>query len=187
MTCAVCGAVLPPGAMFCGECGASASVRRIDVPDPETTPAPRAREDSPPSEQPAVAPEPAAGPADGLPPAAAAAPEPAAATERFVLQFSTGESVTVHGTGIIGRYPVAEPGEAVDQLVPIVDHGKSVSKSHLSFGQENGAFWVSDRFSGNGTSVREPDAAPRRCEPGKRYHVSRGTRVDIGEQFFVVS
>ena len=27
----------------------------------------------------------------------------------------------------------------------------------------------------------------QRCEPGKRYRIVRGTRVDIGEQFFVVS
>jgi hypothetical protein len=107
--------------------------------------------------------------------------------ERFVLQFSTGESVTVHGTGLLGRNPLPQPGERFDQLVVISDPGKSVSKTHLEFGQEQGAFWVSDRFSGNGSVVREPDTAQRRVEPGKRYRVVRGTRVDIGEQFFVVS
>ena len=107
--------------------------------------------------------------------------------ERFVLQFSTGESVTVHGTGLLGRNPMPQPGEHFDQLVVIADPGKSVSKTHLEFGQDQGAFWVSDRFSGNGSVVREPDTAQRRCEPGKRYRIVRGTRVDIGEQFFVVS
>lgn len=107
--------------------------------------------------------------------------------ERFVLQFSTGESVTVTGTGLVGRNPIAEPGEYVDHFVVIVDPGKSVSKTHLEFGQDAGAFWISDRFSGNGTIVREPEREPRRAEAGKRYRVSRGSRVDIGEQFFVVS
>lgn len=106
---------------------------------------------------------------------------------RWVLQFSTGESVTVSGTGLIGRNPVPEPGEYFDQLVSIVDPGKSVSKTHLEFGQAAGKFWVSDRYSGNGTVVREPDSTPRRCDPGKRYRIVRGTRVTIGEQFFVVS
>jgi hypothetical protein len=106
---------------------------------------------------------------------------------RWVLQFSTGESVTVSGTGLIGRNPVAEPGEYFDQLVSIVDPGKSVSKTHLEFGQAAGKFWVSDRYSGNGTVVREPDSTPKRCDPGKRYRIVRGTRVTIGEQFFVVS
>lgn len=107
--------------------------------------------------------------------------------ERFVLQFSTGESVTVSGAGLVGRNPSAQPGEFVDQLVPIFDAGKSVSKTHLEFGQDSGRFWVSDRYSTNGSTVRQPDTEPKRCEPGRRYFVARGTRVDIGEQFFVVS
>lgn len=106
---------------------------------------------------------------------------------RFVLQFSTGESVTVFGNGLVGRNPVAEPSEYFDHLVTIVDPGRSVSKTHLEFGQAVGAFWVSDRYSGNGTVVREPDGAPLRCESGKRYRIVRGTRVIMGDQFFVVS
>jgi hypothetical protein len=107
--------------------------------------------------------------------------------ERFVLQFSTGESVTVHGTGLLGRNPTPQPGEYFDHLVVISDYGKSVSKTHLEFGQESGAFWVSDRFSGNGSIVREPESTPRRLTAGKRYRVVRGSRVDIGEQFFIIS
>ena len=109
------------------------------------------------------------------------------AEERFVLQFSTGESVTVTGAGLVGRNPSSQPGEYVDQLVTIFDAGKSVSKTHLEFGQDSGRFWVSDRYSTNGSTVRQPDLEPKRCEPGRRYFVARGTRVDIGEQFFVVS
>jgi hypothetical protein len=107
--------------------------------------------------------------------------------DRFVLQFSTGENSTVYGTGLVGRNPVTQPGEYVDQLVTIVDPGKSVSKTHLEFGQTAGAFWVVDRYSANGTIVRQPDAPPQRLDPGKRQPVARGTRVDMGEQFFVVS
>jgi hypothetical protein len=109
------------------------------------------------------------------------------AGERFVLQFSTGENVTITGAGLVGRNPSAQPGEFVDQLVTVFDPSKSVSKTHLEFGQESGRFWVSDRFSTNGSVVRQPDEEPRRCEPGKRYFIARGTRIDIGEQFFVVS
>jgi predicted component of type VI protein secretion system len=106
---------------------------------------------------------------------------------RFVLQFSTGESFTVHGSGLIGRNPQPEPGEFFDHLIRVLDTGKSVSKTHLEFGQESGAFWLKDRFSGNGTILREPDISARRAEPDRRYRVVRGTRVDIGEQFFVIS
>jgi uncharacterized Zn finger protein (UPF0148 family) len=105
----------------------------------------------------------------------------------YLLQFSTGESVTVDGPGLIGRAPSPQPGERFDHLVRIVDPGKSVSKTHLEFGQELGALWVSDRWSGNGTVVRPEDQPARRVEPGTRVRVARGTRVEIGEQFFVVS
>jgi FHA domain len=107
--------------------------------------------------------------------------------ERFILQFSTGESVTVFGSGLLGRNPTPQPGEYFDQLVTISDPGKSVSKTHLEFGQEAGSFWVSDRYSGNGSVVREPESSPKRLTAGKRYRIVRGSRVDIGEQFFVVS
>jgi uncharacterized Zn finger protein (UPF0148 family) len=106
---------------------------------------------------------------------------------RYVLQFSTGESVTVAGSGLVGRNPSMQPGEYVDQLVPIFDAGKSVSKTHLEFGQEAGRFWVTDRYSTNGSVIRQPDAEARRCDAGRRYFIARGTRVDVGEQFFVVS
>jgi pSer/pThr/pTyr-binding forkhead associated (FHA) protein len=109
------------------------------------------------------------------------------AGERFVLQFSTGENAIVFGSGLIGRNPALEPGELVDQLIAIVDGGKTVSKTHLEFGQVEGRFWVSDRFSANGTIVRQPDTRPQRLEPGRRLQVARGTRIDMGEQFVVVS
>ncbi|CAN5417895.1 hypothetical protein BH10ACT4_BH10ACT4_02240 [soil metagenome] len=109
------------------------------------------------------------------------------AGERFVLQFSTGESFTVYGSGLIGRNPRSEPGEYFDQLVRVLDPSRSVSKVHLEFGQDAGRFWIMDRFSGNGTIVREPESEPVRCQPEKRFRLARGTRVDIGEQFFIVS
>lgn len=107
--------------------------------------------------------------------------------DRFILQFSTGESFTVYGTGLIGRNPQPEPAEYFDQLIRVMDPSRSVSKTHLEFGQDSGAFWIKDRFSGNGSIVREPDAEAIRCQPERRYRLVRGSRVDIGEQFFVVS
>lgn len=186
--CSQCGSSLEPADIFCGECG----FVRHPVVQPPTRPndtvgydpfpwglprsdaATRAdvaiRDESPPvdSEETRIVDRSVTG-------------------ERFVLQFSTGESVSVTGTGLLGRNPHPEPGEFFDSIVAISDPGKSVSKTHLEFGQESGSFWVSDRFSGNGTIVREPERQPRRCDPGKRYRIARGTRVDIGEQFFIVS
>jgi hypothetical protein len=106
---------------------------------------------------------------------------------RFLFQFSTGETVSVQGSGLIGRRPLPQPSEVFDHLIQVNDVGMSVSKSHLEFGQHDGELWVSDRFSGNGTIIRRPGEAPMRCEPGRRYLVPRQSRVEIAEQFFVVS
>ncbi|PZE29036.1 hypothetical protein DEI92_08870 [Curtobacterium sp. MCBD17_034] len=103
-----------------------------------------------------------------------------------VLHFSTGERVGLVGSGLLGRLPRPEPGERIDEVITIVDPGKSVSKTHLELGREGDDLWVSDRFSGNGTVIRHIDGSIRRCEPGRRYRVERGARVDIGEQFFLV-
>ena len=128
-------------------------------------------------------------PVEAPAPAPLQAPEPALAptASLFVLQFSTGETISALGTGLIGRRPLPQPTERVDILVQINDLGRSVSKSHLEFGQHDGEFWVSDRYSGNGTIIRRPDAVAVRCEPGRRYLVPRGSRVEIADQFFILN
>jgi hypothetical protein len=210
MNCRICGAPLTVGAMFCGECGSSTratptSRRRPDARPSDTTiiqpltPAPTVVSvpiDVPP--RPAVAGDVPA--SDGTPDAAAIAPASAPAPSalpsapstpvaevRFVLQFSTGETVSVSGSGLVGRRPLPQPAEHFDHLIQIADVGMSVSKSHLEFGQHEGELWISDRFSGNGTVIRRPGEAALRCEPGRRYLVPRGSRVEVADQFFVVS
>ena len=267
MNCRICGADLPEGAMFCGECGSSTSAtpesrRRADSRPGDTTvlerglvresgvvsipvegfhasvespaadasvdagedagdasitdtsvtetpdgaptvDAPVARgpeADAPPATADGIdaadadaeatsaeAAEPAALPwapgSQGEPDAAAA---PARGLARFIIRFSTGETRTVFGTGLIGRRPIPQPGETFDHLVQIADRSLSVSKTHLEFGHHDDELWVADRFSANGTVVHRPDAGAVRCEPGRRYLVPRGSRVEIAEQSFRV-
>jgi hypothetical protein len=216
VNCLICGAQLPPGAMFCGECGSSstATPKTRQRPDPrpsDTTviqplptqpavisvpigadgriakrPVPAVPDPAPVPVPVAPAPAPVPVPVASVPaPVRVVAPAPAASL--FVLQFSTGETVSVQGTGLIGRRPLPQPTEYFDVLVQINDLGRSVSKSHLEFGQHDGEFWVSDRFSGNGTIIRRADAVSVRCEPGRRYLVPRGSRVDIADQFFILN
>ncbi len=186
--CPQCGSAIEEADIFCGECGfvlrPVTAELGMPVRDPEPEPEPELVPE--PEEVPLPRTDLLGGaPLEDIESTRIVARPPAG--ERYVLQFSTGESIVVSGTGLIGRNPAAEPGEYVDELVTVFDVGKSVSKSHIEFGQESGRFWVSDRYSTNGTIIRQPDAAPIRCEPGKRYLISRGSRVEIGEQFFVVS
>lgn len=192
--CRICASPLPPGAMFCGECGSSTSAtpltrRRPDPRARDTTiiqPLPRSTVISVPVPVPVKSMPPVTPPVTP-PVSVSATPIPRPDGARFVLQFSTGESVTVHGTGLIGRRPLPQPGEVFDHLVQIQDSGMSVSKSHLEFGQHGGQFWVSDRFSGNGSVLQRPTEGPLRCEPGRRYLVPRGSRVDIADHYFVLA
>lgn len=119
-------------------------------------------------------------------------PPPVAASAVFVFTVSTGQVVSVVGGGLAGRRPSPQPGEEFDQLVQIIDLTMSVSKNHFEFGQLPGKsgepeLWVNDRFSGNGTVLSRPGAAAVRLEPGRRYLVPRGSRLDIGELYLGVA
>lgn len=193
MTCRVCGAELTEGTLFCGDCGSSVTASRLRAPEVA---------DSRPSDTSIVEPLPAPAVAgrfpraerdnDELPrteamPVIALEDAPAVAVRPYTLSFSTGESVEVRGSGLIGRRPITQPGERVDQLVVVSDPARSVSKTHLEFGLEGDDLWICDRYSGNGTVARPLGGAARQCEAGRRYRVARGTRVDIGDQWFDVS
>ncbi|WP_233193296.1 FHA domain-containing protein [Cryobacterium sp. Y29] len=119
------------------------------------------------------------------PPALPAAVLPTRAT--FVLTFSTGQVVSVRGSGLIGRKPLAQPDEIFDDLIRVADADRSVSKTHLEFGQHDDEFWVSDRVSGNGTVIRRPGETAEALEPGRRYVLPRGARVEIADHSFSVA
>lgn len=238
MNCQICGTELPPGAMFCGECGSAAgatveSRRRGEPGDTSIVRPIRPRtsgiisvpfDTSPPLNAPEALPGVAgAGPQHPVAPLAVSVPTwgdapapattpnvivqadesaqpsvgttpaltPAPVSAVFVFTVNTGQLVTVTGGGLLGRRPFPQPGESYDQLVQIIDLTMSVSKNHFEFGQiagEDGeaALWVNDRFSGNGTVLSRPGQGAERLEPGRRYLVPRGSRLDIGELYVIV-
>jgi hypothetical protein len=168
VTCKTCGTALPEGAMFCGECGSSVLAASAL------------------SDTQYIEPLPVAGRSEALTPLAPSSRRSASAPTLFRLVFSTGESVVVSGPGLIGRNPLPDALDGPLEIVRIVDPRLSVSKTHLGFGIEDGMFWVSDRHSGNGTSISVSGAESVEAVPGERYGVARGTRIRIGEQYFDV-
>lgn len=108
--------------------------------------------------------------------------EPNGADTVFVLTVDGGVSVTVSGSGLIGRHPQPSPGERFDHLVAVDDPGRSLSRTHAEFGVEGDALWISDRGSANGTVVLLEDGGRVRAMPRKRVSVPEGARVVLGER-----
>jgi hypothetical protein len=208
-TCDVCGEVLPEGAYFCGECGASVpefgtpietSVRRVD---PPATSAPAAAAATPVVAEPVavapVVPEPVAvapvvpGPvavapvvSEPAPTASLPAESPAAVVTPFTLVFSTGERAQVVGRGLIGRMPVAPANETWEHLIVVSDPSKTVSKTHLRVEALAEGLMVTDLDSANGTVVSMPGIAAERLAPHERVILRPGASVGIGDQSFTV-
>ena len=105
----------------------------------------------------------------------------------FTITLGTGESVILTQSALVGRMPQPAEGEQFEHLIVIADPGRSVSKTHLELGITNGQLWIADRNSGNGSIVREPGVVPRRAQPGTRYEIVRGTRIDLGDQHLTIS
>ena len=211
MLCDVCQSALPEGALFCGECGSSLSrTQAIPVITPEpvlevvvevSTPAPQTH--APVSEtEPETTSTNIVEQVDGVnlselfdaPPPVRVVEPPRFATEQeldtltsFTITLGTGESVELTRSGLLGRMPTPAEGEEFEHLIVVSDPGRSVSKTHLEFGVEEGELWVADRNSGNGTIVREPGVVPRRAQPGTRYTVVRGTRLDFGDLHLTIT
>lgn len=98
--------------------------------------------------------------------------------------FDYGERVAVTGRGVVGRDPA--PGdEPVDHLIKVPGGSLSVSKTHLEFGEEQGAFWVRDLHSTNGVRL-EASGTSRVLTPGERTGVATGGTVRFGNHSFTV-
>jgi uncharacterized RDD family membrane protein YckC len=94
------------------------------------------------------------------------------------LELSDGRTVTVDGTVLVGRNPV---GTGTEQLVRVVDPGRSVSKTHLQLGVDDLGLWVADRGSTNGTLVTLADGQQIVCGVEQRVRVPLGSTVSFGD------
>lgn len=200
-SCEACASPLMPGAFFCGECGSSTratlnlnAAQRTDtrelrldesqlgiprLPPPRLDiPTPRFADESGIVVPPTQSQSQSQSQLESL---------PEAPLQAFRLTFSNGDTISVASGGLLGRNPVAGPGESHEHLIIVTDADRTVSKTHLEFGMEQGEFWVADRFSGNGTTIFETGKPPRRLVAGRRYRIERGSRVGIGEQSFTLN
>ena len=109
-----------------------------------------------------------------LPPAG----PPSATVPAFVL--SDGTVIRATGLGFIGRAP--RPPESIAEaiLIRVPDGARSLSRTHASFGIEDGQLWVQDLGSANGASVRRPDGAVTQVAPQTPYFLDHGDILVLG-------
>jgi len=118
-----------------------------------------------------------------------AATVPTAATrapQGVVLVFDDGTRLVPGDYGLLGRAPVAAPGEHA-QLVPLGDPSMLISKVHAEFGATASGFWIADRGSTNGTEVRHPDGRVEPLRAGVRTALAVGSVVTVGGRSFTIA
>jgi uncharacterized RDD family membrane protein YckC len=103
-----------------------------------------------------------------------------------VFRLDTGEGIPITRHGALGRDPVSPGGDPSDLLVALNGDTLSVSKTHLEFGVDGGAVWVSDRGSTNGSAIVRSDGAEYSLDPGERITVLPGDRVRVGTRLITV-
>jgi uncharacterized RDD family membrane protein YckC len=108
------------------------------------------------------------------------------ATARWVAVLDDGREVPVQGLVLLGRNPQPRPGEEGAELVKLTDESRTVSKSHLALGLDEGGLYVSDRGSTNGSTVTTLDGARTRCAPGEVVQVPHGSVVTMGDRWLKV-
>ncbi|MFF2843459.1 RDD family protein [Paenarthrobacter sp. NPDC057981] len=163
-------------------------------PTPRQVPAPQQApltQQAPAAQEAPVAPQLPTVPAPGL----AAHPDddvertqmrPGTARAQAVLRIRVddGQDVQLGGSVLLGRNPAAQPGEVVEQLLPVSDPGRSISKTHLHLRVDGDGVWVTDRNSTNGSAVTTPDGLQTRLTPGEASFVRPGSTVHFGDRSF---
>lgn len=110
----------------------------------------------------------------------------APAVSGMVLVAADGHRLEVTGLTLVGRNPEPVRGEVADQLVPLIDLSRSVSKTHASLRWDGRTLWVADRGSTNGTTVSIGGGARTLLPPGGEEALPVGTSVHFGDQTFTV-
>ncbi|MDI2036171.1 RDD family protein [Paenarthrobacter nitroguajacolicus] len=100
------------------------------------------------------------------------------------IRIDDGQDVQLGGTVLLGRNPAPQPGETVEQLLPVSDPDRSISKTHVHLRVDGDGVWVTDRNSTNGSAVTTPDGLQTRLAAGEALFVRPGSTVHFGDRSF---
>jgi len=115
-----------------------------------------------------------------------AAPEPEPEPDETLVgalplafRLEDGRTFDLTGSGVVGRAPVTKDGELALQ---IDDPARSLSRTHARFERDrSGRVFITDLGSANGTELVTSDGVRVQCVPPRRYRLSAGDVVLIGE------
>lgn len=96
------------------------------------------------------------------------------------LRFDDGTSLELLGRVLVGRAPVSEPGESVDELIALEDSSMQLSKTHALFAVDGAGAFVVDRDSRNGVRLIGSDGRGGLVAPRERIPLTAGSIVEIG-------
>jgi predicted component of type VI protein secretion system len=102
------------------------------------------------------------------------------------MVLDTGQEVVVTGRGLLGRKPSPTDDRAFAHVIALEDPERSISKTHLEFGIEDGQLWVTDLRSTNGTRVFTAEGEVTNLVPGERCTVAAQQTVQFGDRYFTV-
>lgn len=97
-----------------------------------------------------------------------------------VLELSDGTVIQATGLGFIGRAPRAPESIPEAILVRVPDGARSLSRTHASFGVEDGDLWVQDLGSANGASVRHLGGSVTELTPHTPFFLVPGDVLVLG-------
>ncbi len=97
------------------------------------------------------------------------------------LRLPDGQLLEVAGVVLLGRQPAAHADHPGATLVRLDDQTRSISRTHLALGcGADGALWVRDLNSGNGTLIVDQRGVATEAPPGVPLYLVPGSRLVVG-------
>jgi pSer/pThr/pTyr-binding forkhead associated (FHA) protein len=100
-----------------------------------------------------------------------------------VLRVSSGQSVLLDRTVIVGRRPrsTRASGAHLPHLVAVDSPQQDISRNHLEVRVEGDTILATDLQTTNGTTLLRRGAEPSRLHPGEATVVVPGDVLDLGD------
>lgn len=192
MTCAICGAALNPGAMFCGECGSKVTPGSVIPPvQPVAAPAaPIVPLVVAPTVAPVVTPvQPVVTPAPPVfEPLNDDFDETVISPRAPILTITGPDGIphVIRTATVIGRAPQRPADRPEVDVLALADVSKSLSKSHAIVLPHGDELVIEDVGSTNGVIIKHPDGRETVLPAHRPFPLAVGTVLELGDYVLTI-